>query len=1223
MPVLSFTKVLRGLFWAAFTVYVLAAGILLGLRYWVLPNIDQWRPRIEGYISQALGQRVQIGQIEANWRGLNPAVRLDSVLVYNAEDLPVLKLPTVSAVLGWRSILALSPRFLSLRVDGADITLRRDEDDRVWVAGRSFKLGQSETNDDPGSAAVWKWLGKQRDLAVAGGTVHWQDELRHAPVVTFNDVTMRLSNGLLSHRVAVSARPPQALAQAINIRGEFQRQLLNVSRSSWTGELYAQLDDAEPQAWRPWVPAPAVAGRMAARAWLTWEKGELTDLSADALVRELRWQAEPRDPARPAPLEKLPAVSVTSGSLHVQGPPASMMQSIDPPKSSSRKEDPGGIEVRAELNGLATTLPGMFEPAQLQVDAAKLDGRVQHFAHQPLQVDVRALNLANADLEARLQGRWSSQGKTAAGSADISGTLVRGSMPAIYKYLPVTVNVEAREWLARGLPAGQARDAAVTVRGDLDDFPFEDEGDEGEFRIAGAYHDAIVDYAPPGEFGKGWPRLEKMNGNFVVDKVSLALDTPGGGIAHTGKGQTLKLGAVKASIPNMEHGATLLLDGRIMGSVPAYLALAKNYELGELIGGLLDEAEGSGEWTVPLKLEVPLLHAEDTKVNGAVVFKDNNFRFVPEMPMLHGVRGELAFSEEGVRVPNVQAQFLGGPARVSGKLERPEDRLHVEGTVTAAAVRAWAGVPLLDRLSGQTAYTSRIGAGPGGALDISLSSDLAGLGIDFPAPLGKDRAAKLPLKAHWGETGNKGGQDLLSVTLGSDLSLQLEHDRDSKDRYFGRVALGVNQKIALPDTPGLAMDIQLPELNLDAWKEVAASVESPGKSSSTVSADTLLPALEQIRLRVDKLRVSGWDVDDVTLTAQRPRPANWQLDIDAKQVKGSVSWQEASGAIAGRVVARFKHLSLGRQAAVASSMPVHEGASPDEDLSHIPAIDLQADQFVLYGKDVGKLDVQGTNLERGQTWRLDKLQIANDAARLDATGLWRLRGAERGLEVDTKAQIQDLGELLARLGYPKHVREGSGTIEGTLAWRDLPWTRDLSKLDGKLQVSLDDGRFLTVESRGMRVLELLSLQSLQRLATFDANPADALRDGLPFDTIRGDLALNKGVAHSEGFKLNGPVATIALAGDTDLVDEVWNLKAVVIPNLDASGAAVVAGLAVNPLVGLGAFLTQWLLKRPLARAMTLEYAVTGTWDDPKIEPIGGQDKPSKTQQQAVEEHIEH
>ncbi|MNI91446.1 hypothetical protein D3C73_1491090 [compost metagenome] len=114
------------------------------------------------------------------------------------------------------------------------------------------------------------------------------------------------------------------------------------------------------------------------------------------------------------------------------------------------------------------------------------------------------------------------------------------------------------------------------------------------------------------------------------------------------------------------------------------------------------------------------------------------------------------------------------------------------------------------------------------------------------------------------------------------------------------------------------------------------------------------------------------------------------------------------------------------------------------------------------------------------------------------------------------------------------------------------------------------------------------------------------------------------------------MATIVLAGGVNLIRERWDLKAVVIPNLDASGAAMVTALAVNPLIGLGAFVTQWLLKQPLARAMTMEYSVTGNWDDPQIEPIdasgkeAGKEAPKQTPRPAnapvrsvIPEFIEH
>src|SRR5690606_13285104 len=237
------------------------------------------------------------------------------------------------------------------------------------------------------------------------------------------------------------------------------------------------------------------------------------------------------------------AFRVESGTVHLQGPPGSVMRWDALPLAPAT--DDAGMSVSVSLTGLQANLSGIFDPALLVADTVRLDTTVRHPAQQPWVADVRQLDIANSDLDARLHGRWTGQGKTAAGTADFAGTLVRGRMAAIYKYLPLTVNADAREWLSSGLPAGQISDASVTVKGDLDEFPFEDETDHGEFRIAGAYSGAIVDYAPADGDDKGWPRLENLSGNFAVEKVSLSMDSPGGGIARTGNDQILTLGAMK------------------------------------------------------------------------------------------------------------------------------------------------------------------------------------------------------------------------------------------------------------------------------------------------------------------------------------------------------------------------------------------------------------------------------------------------------------------------------------------------------------------------------------------------------------------------------------------------------------------------------------------------------------------------------------------------------
>jgi uncharacterized protein YhdP len=59
---------------------------------------------------------------------------------------------------------------------------------------------------------------------------------------------------------------------------------------------------------------------------------------------------------------------------------------------------------------------------------------------------------------------------------------------------------------------------------------------------------------------------------------------------------------------------------------------------------------------------------------------------------------------------------------------------------------------------------------------------------------------------------------------------------------------------------------------------------------------------------------------------------------------------------------------------------------------------------------------------------------------------------------------------------------------------------------------------------------------------------------------------------------------------------------VVVPEINAGTAALVA-TAINPAIGLGTFLAQMVLSRPLIAAATQEFQIEGTWTDPKITKV--------------------
>ena len=87
------------------------------------------------------------------------------------------------------------------------------------------------------------------------------------------------------------------------------------------------------------------------------------------------------------------------------------------------------------------------------------------------------------------------------------------------------------------------------------------------------------------------------------------------------------------------------------------------------------------------------------------------------------------------------------------------------------------------------------------------------------------------------------------------------------------------------------------------------------------------------------------------------------------------------------------------------------------------------------------------------------------------------------------------------------------------------------------------------------------------------------------------------------FRLSSPLIALVAQGEGNLKKETINLDVVAIPSLDMSGAAVLTGVLVNPAVGVAAFLSQWLLKSPMEKALTQRFKVDGTFDDIRIDGV--------------------
>lgn len=1242
----------------ALIVYFLVGIALLGLRYWLLPNVDQWRGTIETQLSQALGAQVTLGEIKAQWLGANPRLTLSSVSIRDPGRGEILNLPYLRAVLSWRSVADANLRFARLEVSGLDLTLRRDAQNRLWVLGQAIDLdgGMDDTSFDAGQSIVvppaLAWLMSQPSIDFDDVTLRWLDERRNAPPLILHRANLQLQRRGGEHRFSLAVSPPASLATAIEVRGELRpgsriapdRPL---ARERLKGRLYARVDGLVPTAWRPWLDAPQTltAGRLSAQASLGIAAGRLGQVSLDASLQGLALQQEPAN-----------SLGVEAARLHVEGPWDALawahdMATPNPPSSSDAASGSAGaqaLQFQLQMAGVKLKAQDVFAQP-LQFDKVRFNGWTDAADGGHARLGVDEASLLNADLDLTLKGTWQSRAGTEAGVADLTGQFRTLRAPAIVTYLPLLVDADARDWMRTGLLAGRVQDATLRVQGELEHFPFGDAPDKGDFAVDGKMADVVIDYVPPSDGELGWPRLEAVQGRLNMRRVALRLQADSANMVAGPSVAPIVLSGVQAVIPNIERDAELTVDGTTRAAAASYLSVMRHSPLGALLDGVFDEAQGNGQWEVPLSLKVPLMNSLDTTVTGEVRFAGGSLQLMPEMPAFTRLRGAVAFTETGIAAQaGLGARFLGGNVAVTGGLGGKQPGLRLTGRLQANALRDYVGLEGMKRLRGETPYSAWLSRDAQGELAITLQSDLTGLSLDFPKPLGKPAGQALPLTARWHAVApadsaparngraasaarpvttnatDGGALQALDVTLGSLASVHLLHQQgQSQGPYFHAGAMSVRQ--ALPQTPaqGLALDVQDAYVDIGQWKTLiemfSLPLTSPAAPNGQNAQDDathrpLLPEPSAIRVRGDRVLLHGLDMQQAELDARRADAGNWRLDIRSKQTEGTLHWREADGRVEGHVQAQFTRMAVGTPAAERSKDgPAKDGAdaasAADADASakaaelDIPAIDLQVQAFTLYGHQLGKLSLTGLNQARGQLWKLERLSLTGAGLQLQGAGQWHLSGEQRGLNLDATADISNMGAYLSQLGINGIMTQGQGRVEGSFFWHDLPWSLDVADIQGTIKVALDKGRFSRLHSRVARLLELLSFQSLQRLARLDVNLNGAVRDGFPFDALRGDLILRQGMLDTQDYRVIGPVGTIVLGGRVDLREQTQNLQAVVIPNLDVSGAALAAGIAINPIVGVGAFLAQWLLQAPLAKAMTLEYQIGGTWDDPELQEV--------------------
>ena len=675
--------------------WIMVACMVLVVRHVLMPSIGSFREPIAAMFAQQLALPVSIARIEGGWAGWRPRLRLEGLRIADREGREALTLGAVDATVAWSSLLKGEPHFDRLDIQAPELVMRRDAAGSIFVAGIPLPTG---TGEEGGGLA---WLLAQRQILIHGARLSWQDEARAAPELVLDALVFRLDRRGGTLRFAFDARPPQALASALVVRGELRPGWqpadlfagglsLDDPRRPWPalGRLYVELERADLGGWQPWLDYPLpLAGYGGLRAWIDAEREGAFALTADVALDEVRAQLA----------EALPELQITRLDGRV-----SMMR------------DPGGSQFAA--HGLTLTLA---------------DG----------------VALASTDLELKLER--ADEGAIAGGALS-ANRLDFAALAALAAYLPLDAGVRAR--LARFEPAGRVEDLRLNWRGDpgtpshwslaarfegvgllaREGLPglgglsgsIDGDADSGRFRLAGAgMHLDLPMVFDPGRLD--FDRL-RAEGSWLrrSDRLEIVLDGAefdNADAAGTASGRYWPApnGAgeidLQARLSRAEATAVWRYLPRVVNAhtrewVQQGIRSAGVPEARLRLRGKLDDfpfRDGSGQFLV------------------TVGVADGVLDYAPGWPGIEGIQGEVRFEGPGMRVSAARARILGVEladvvADVPDLDARPSQIMTITGRAlgpTAEFLRFVSASPVSQRIGG---FTDGIRAEGSGELDLKL-----------------------------------------------------------------------------------------------------------------------------------------------------------------------------------------------------------------------------------------------------------------------------------------------------------------------------------------------------------------------------------------------------------------------------------------------------------------------------------------------------------------------
>ncbi|MCP4470683.1 MAG: TIGR02099 family protein [Gammaproteobacteria bacterium] len=843
----------------------------------------------------------------------------------------------------------------------------------------------------------------------------------------------------------------------------------------------------------------------------------------------------------------------------------------------------GNSRLAARVYGEAISLDfGEFFRAPLYFDSVALDAVVNLQPSGNLLVMADNIEVRNRDASVSGRLRLETDGDHAP-FMFLRANFSDAQASSAGKYFPITLlPAKTMEWLDRGIIDGFAPAGDLQFHGRLRRIHDFENNREGEFFVDFAVERADVFFAPgwlPAKNGAGRVLFHNLGVEFDLDSVSYErLD----GIRANGRIANF----TKASLElNISADAPTSDALRIWGDTPV------GERFSDILANLHD-LEGS----VSSEIEVLLpLGGNQTErsVDVNVDFKNAALQAKNWGLDLSQITGRLNVTEDSLAASQVTARFFGDPVEIDASSENTSvnTRVTVQGNLESSN--------LLKRLPRQLAENVK------GHSDWQIGIDIAGASAQVEKPFLHINAASnlqdtqitlaLPMR--------KSGPDIARISADIDFfPEQVRFETSLGKNFRGRgllntdadreyrldaLQLAFSSPLEEELSPGINLHGRIAELPVDEWKKFFTDA---GENDLTI--------LNSVDLDVDRAEIYGRRLEAVDFALHRTDRFFYGF-IDAPILRGSFA-APRQPSTSNPVIIDLEYLVIDKL----EQEPDYAAITP----SDLPAFRLVSNSLRYHDMMFSDLSIEarprkGTLVVDKFSLRLDSIQIAGKAKwEYDATSqqhLSSIKGTIKGPQ---------LGQAMAGLGFGDSMTDGNIDLSGSFTWPAPLYGFTLENVSGKSRMKITDGVLNNVEPGSGRFVGLLSLSAIPRRLALDFS--DVLIDGMGFDKIDGNYRIANGVLFTEDTRMDGPAAKIKISGKTGIMDRDYDQTIRVTPKIRHT-LPLVGAVAAGTTVGWGLLLLQNLFKKVIDDAVEVEYRVSGSWDDPKIDLIKAVDENQK------------